>query len=321
MSLTPGDAGDAHVRRARALARQRVLEVLDGCALQIDERASGLVLTNPRRPGQGQVHVAYADGSVCWERVAWEYWGRLEGFCRCAGEAEPTVGAARILGALAPDDIHYLNGSGAGFRAAHADSGGQPARPATGNSGDTGQINGFIGSLAETLEARGLRAQPVNSAPDPNAITVTNPAAPERGMVHVAHDGLVRFPDPDAGTLNDASAATILDHVTKILRGPRPAKNRKKPGGRWAVVDGDRLHQLRRQRRLTQQELADRAGLSRWTICDLERHRRGGRCQNQTAALLAVALQVQLASLCQDSEPRSSQQNERDARVQPGGVS
>jgi DNA-binding XRE family transcriptional regulator len=93
------------------------------------------------------------------------------------------------------------------------------------------------------------------------------------------------------------------------------------PAGRWAVVDGDRLHQLRRQRRLTQQELAGRAGLSRWTICDLERQRRGGRCQNRTAALLAVALEVQLASLCHDRKPASSHQNGRDARARRGGSS
>jgi hypothetical protein len=152
MSLTPGNAGDAHMRRARALTRQRVSHVLDGCVLRIDERASGLVLTNPRRPDLGRVHVAYADGSVCWERVTWEYWGRLEGLCRSADEAEPVVGVARILGALAPDDIHYLNGADAGFRATQADSGARPAPAAAGNASYAGHLKGFTGSLAEDPE-------------------------------------------------------------------------------------------------------------------------------------------------------------------------
>jgi hypothetical protein len=83
-----------------------------------------LVITNPRCPEQGRVHVAYADGYVCRERVTWEYWGLLEGFENSAGDAEPVVGAAKILVALAPEDIHHPNGTG-GFHADHAD-GGQP---------------------------------------------------------------------------------------------------------------------------------------------------------------------------------------------------
>jgi DNA-binding XRE family transcriptional regulator len=321
MTLTPSNAGDAHVRRARALARLRVSQLLEGSSLQIDEGASWLVITNPRRHEQGQVHVAYVDGSVCWERVTWEHWGRLEGFHRSAAEPEAVVGAARILGALAPDDIHYLNGNSAGFHAHDADSRGRPMPPAAGNAANTRQVNGFIGSLAEKLEALGLRVQPVNSALDFNAIAVTNPAASEWGTVHVGHDGLVRFWDSDAGTLDDASIAKILDHVTKVLGGSRPKKDRKEPAERWTIVDGDRLRQLRRKRRLTQQQLANRARVSRWTVGALERHGRR-RCQNRTAELLAVALEVQLAILmCEDSESGYCQQNGRRGRVQPGGIS
>jgi hypothetical protein len=151
MSLMSGDTGDPRLRRARPLARQRVVDVL-GCGLQIDERASGLVLTNPRRLELGRVHIGYADGSVCWERVTWEYWGRLEGLGNSAGETEPVVGAARILGALAPDDLHYLNVADAGFRASRADSGTRPAPPPAGNANYTGYLKGFAGSLADDAE-------------------------------------------------------------------------------------------------------------------------------------------------------------------------
>jgi DNA-binding XRE family transcriptional regulator len=318
MSLTPSDAGDAHVRRARPLARQRILEVLDGCALQVEERASGLVVTNPRRLDQGQVHIAYADGAVCWERVTWEHWGRLEGFGNSANEAEPVIGAARILSVLAPDDIHHLKGNGAGLHANHTDTGARPVPPAT--AGDTAHVNGFMGKLAGEFEARGLRVQPVqpvNSAPDADAIAVTNPAAPQWGAVHVGHDGRLRFWDSDVGTLDDAGAARILDQVTSVLRGSRPRKGRTEPDDRWTVINGSRLWHLRRQRGLTQQELSDRAGISRWTICALERSRRS-RCQNRTAALLAVALEVQLASLC---DLTGKHQNEPGAHAQPGGTS
>jgi DNA-binding XRE family transcriptional regulator len=289
--------------------------VLGGCALQVDERASGLVVTNPRRLERGQVHVAYADGSVCWERATWEYWGRLEGFGHSADESDPVVGAARILGALAPDDIHYLNGAGARFHANHPGSGGQAVPSATEKTGDTaGHLNGFTGNLAAKLEACGLRVQLVNSALGCEAIAVTNPAAPGWGTVHVGQDGLVRFCDSDAGALNDAGIASILDQVTSVLRGSRPKTD---PGDRWTVVDGDRLRQLRRQRRLTQQQLARRAGVSRRTIGGLERRRRT-RCQNRTAALLAVALEVHLASLCGETysagRPASSSVRGSDGR-------
>jgi DNA-binding XRE family transcriptional regulator len=315
MSLTPDNAGDAHARRARALARQRVSQLLDNCALQIEEHASGLVVTNPRRLEEGQIHVAYADGSVCWQRVSWEYLGRLEGFGHSADGREPLVDAARILGALAPDDIHYPDGTGTRLHMNQTE-GGEPAPAANGKVDHAGHVNGFIGSLAEKLETRGLRVQLLNTALDSKAITVTSPAAPGWGTVHVGQDGLVRFWDSEADVPSDASFAKILDQVASVLRGSRP---KREPGDQWTAVDGDRLRQLRRQRRLTQQELAGRAGVSRWTIGGLERRRRG-KCLNRTAALLAVALEVHLASLCQDSKPQNNQDNGRDGRVHPGGV-
>jgi hypothetical protein len=62
------------------------------------------------------------------------------------------------------------------------------------------------------------------------------------------------------------------------------------------------------------------AGLSRRTVGAMERRRRV-RCRNRTAARLAVALEVQPASLCQGSKPAGSQRNGRGARARRGGSS
>jgi hypothetical protein len=227
MSLTPDHPGDAHARRARALTRQRVSQLLDGCALQIEERACGLVITNPRRPEQGQVHVAYADGYVCRERVRREYWGRLEGLGNSAGDAEPVADAGRILGALAPDDIHHPNRTGAGFHAGHADGGldfaslGAPDADRGGPSPDSGEA---LRALAGQLESRALAAclltYPVAGADRPrfDALTVRNPGASDRGVICVRSDGLVTWEYP--GNLDDAG--TILDNVTNVLRAAGP---------------------------------------------------------------------------------------------------
>jgi hypothetical protein len=226
MTLTPDDAGDAHVRRARALTRQRVAQLLEGCALQIEERACGLVITNPRRPEQGQIHVAYADGYVCRERVSWEYWGVLEGLGNGADKDEPVVGAARILSALAPEDIHFLNGTGAGFSADHAD-GAQAARLGASGSERGGRRPGYseaLRVLAGQLESRGLAAclltYPIAGAGRPrfDALTAANPRAADRGVVYVDSDGLVTW--EYAGNLDEAGK--ILDNITNVLRAAGP---------------------------------------------------------------------------------------------------
>jgi hypothetical protein len=233
MSLTPDHAGYADVRRARALTRQRVSQLLDGSALQIEERASGLVITNPRRPEHGRVHVAYADGYVCRERVTWEYWGLLEGSENSTGEAEPVVGAATILGALAPDDIHYPYGTGAGFHADHADVG-QPASlsaPDSDRGGPSLDSGEALRALAGQLESRGLAACLLTylfagaDRPRFDALTARNPSASDRGVICVRNDGLVTW--EYAGNLDDAG--TILDNVTNVLRAAGPHFRASRP--------------------------------------------------------------------------------------------
>lgn len=62
------------------------------------------------------------------------------------------------------------------------------------------------------------------------------------------------------------------------------------PAQRWFVaVDGHRLHQFRRERRLSQEALASRAGISVATVGQLERQVRTS-CRGRTLARLAAAL-------------------------------
>jgi transcriptional regulator with XRE-family HTH domain len=66
---------------------------------------------------------------------------------------------------------------------------------------------------------------------------------------------------------------------------------------RWFVVaDGERLRQLRREQRLSQEALARRAGISVGTIGQLERQAHPS-CRGRTLARLAVALGAQPTAL------------------------
>jgi hypothetical protein len=76
--------------------------------------------------------------------------------------------------------------------------------------------------LAEKLEMRGLNARLV-TYPDEgvkgrhhDALSVTNTAAPERGLVHVEKNGSVTW--VYSGTLDDAGISKILDEATNALR-------------------------------------------------------------------------------------------------------
>ena len=72
------------------------------------------------------------------------------------------------------------------------------------------------------LESRGLESRLVTYSGNGvqgshrNAVNVTNPAAPERGMIHVEKNGLVTW--EYSGTLDTAGISKILDDVTNILR-------------------------------------------------------------------------------------------------------
>lgn len=66
---------------------------------------------------------------------------------------------------------------------------------------------------------------------------------------------------------------------------------------RWIIeLDGNRLRQLRREHRLSQETLAERAGISLGTVSRLEREARAS-CRSRTLARLAAALGEQPAAL------------------------
>ena len=69
------------------------------------------------------------------------------------------------------------------------------------------------------------------------------------------------------------------------------------PSQRWlTVLDGHRLRQLRRQRGLSQEQLATRAGISLTTIRRLE-HQPAAPCRTRTLGRLARALDEDPADL------------------------
>jgi hypothetical protein len=76
--------------------------------------------------------------------------------------------------------------------------------------------------LAEKLEMRGLDSRlvsyPVEGAKGRHhdALSVTNAAAPERGLIHVEKDGSVTWVYP--GKLDNAGISQILDEATNALR-------------------------------------------------------------------------------------------------------
>ena len=72
--------------------------------------------------------------------------------------------------------------------------------------------------------------------------------------------------------------------------GPQPAAAIIRPAQpQTFILDGERLRQLRRQRGLSQKELAGQAGLSVATVARLERQA-SAPCRGRTLARLARAL-------------------------------
>ncbi|MGH3276236.1 MAG: helix-turn-helix domain-containing protein [Streptosporangiaceae bacterium] len=76
---------------------------------------------------------------------------------------------------------------------------------------------------------------------------------------------------------------------------PYSAPSRRPVRSRTTVVDGRRLRQLRRQRGLSQDDLAAKAGISLTTVARLERQP-AGPCRCRTLARLARALDEDPAS-------------------------
>jgi hypothetical protein len=75
----PGSSTPAQRYKPRDKIRRTVSKMIEDSGLHMQELPHELVITNPEDPEQGQIHVAYADGRVFWERVTWECLGPLKG--------------------------------------------------------------------------------------------------------------------------------------------------------------------------------------------------------------------------------------------------
>lgn len=84
---------------AKARAKSAIGELVTKLGLRVEELENELVITNPRNPDRGQIHIDYTDGYVSWERVCWTYWGTLEGF---EDVGEGMISVQKILDALSP---------------------------------------------------------------------------------------------------------------------------------------------------------------------------------------------------------------------------
>jgi hypothetical protein len=93
----------------RDRVKQLVAKLVGGTGFEVQELANGLVIRNPRDPERGQVHVAFADDYVCWERVVWDFCGTIEGFGSGSstrrypwdeGIGEAVVTRERVIGVL-----------------------------------------------------------------------------------------------------------------------------------------------------------------------------------------------------------------------------
>jgi hypothetical protein len=83
---------DARTRITRA-----VTDLLAGSGLHQEELANELVISNPRDPEKGQIHVDFTDGCVSWEHEAWTHWGTLEGL---PPTGDHVISGQRILDTL-----------------------------------------------------------------------------------------------------------------------------------------------------------------------------------------------------------------------------
>jgi hypothetical protein len=97
MNAASGNSGDVLYSDARDRTRRAVAEMLQGTTLRVRELTYELVITNPSDPERGQIHVAYQDGFVSWERVVWDYWGQLE---TLADGTDAQVSALKIINTL-----------------------------------------------------------------------------------------------------------------------------------------------------------------------------------------------------------------------------
>jgi hypothetical protein len=92
--------------RARNRLIDHIRASLKGAGLDIRERTSALVISNPGYPDNGRVYIPYASADVSLRRPVWHYLGRFHGHQRDDHpDADPIVDAATIITVLtSPSD-------------------------------------------------------------------------------------------------------------------------------------------------------------------------------------------------------------------------
>jgi hypothetical protein len=85
-----------------------VRTLLAGSGMEIQELARELIISNPRDPHRGRIHVTYETGEVSWSRTVWDYtvwdyWGYLDGYGDTPGGGPgsgPAIGVGQIISTL-----------------------------------------------------------------------------------------------------------------------------------------------------------------------------------------------------------------------------
>lgn len=101
--LIPGELTMVGECRARNTLTRKVRGLLAGSGLKIRELARELVISNPRDPHRGRIHVNYKSGEVSWSQTVWHYWGYLDGCGNAqdtSPDSEPAIDASRIISTL-----------------------------------------------------------------------------------------------------------------------------------------------------------------------------------------------------------------------------
>jgi hypothetical protein len=103
MTPPPAEPTAVQLCQNRARLRRTVRDLLTGSGLEIRERDKELVISNPRAPEKGRVHITYAAGEVSLRQTIWNYWGYLGGYSQppeADPDSEPGVTASKIIAAL-----------------------------------------------------------------------------------------------------------------------------------------------------------------------------------------------------------------------------
>jgi hypothetical protein len=99
MTQPDRDSSTIQALRARNTLVRDIKTGLKGSGLDIRERDTRLVITDPGHPEHGRIHVTYATGDVTHQRTTWEYLGQIDGHSPdpTDPDAEPPVTPHKII--------------------------------------------------------------------------------------------------------------------------------------------------------------------------------------------------------------------------------